>query len=172
VSRQGLFTSTVTGQGQGVITPTIGTSFTGVNVSSVIGQGAASATPTTPISIQIPSTVTVTATGNTQSVSLIPQILPMTGVYTRVWVNGVTKTVSYKFHGSPNRIKTRIWGDGDGLQYSVIKKGTSYTESSYPTSADYSTADIVYRGGFVYDITAAEAALLQAAGYTVETVAT
>lgn len=51
---------------------------------------------------------------------------------------------------------------------SVIKNGSSYTTVQTVTTGAWDTADMVYVGGHVYKITAEEAALLTAAGYTPE----
>lgn len=53
---------------------------------------------------------------------------------------------------------------------SVIKKDGVYTEVRYPSSEETTEADIFYLGGGTYEVSATEAASLQAAGYTVETV--
>jgi hypothetical protein len=47
----------------------------------------------------------------------------------------------------------------------LIKKGTTITESSYPTAADQATADFIYYGGYVYEISEPDAEILAAAGY-------
>jgi hypothetical protein len=47
----------------------------------------------------------------------------------------------------------------------VLKSGSSYTQVSYPEAADLTAADIVYLGGCVHTVDAAEAAALTAAGY-------
>jgi hypothetical protein len=71
------------------------------------------------------------------------------------------------FRGSTTSLQPRIWGSGR-FQYSVLKKGSTYVESSYPTAADVASSDFVYRGGFVYEITAEESVLLYQAGYLVD----
>lgn len=49
---------------------------------------------------------------------------------------------------------------------SVIKNGSSYTTVQTVTTGTWDTADFVYVGGHKYEVTADEAALLIAAGYT------
>lgn len=52
---------------------------------------------------------------------------------------------------------------------SVLKKDGLYTEVRYPSSEETTDADIFYLGGGTYEVSASEAADLQAAGYTVVT---
>lgn len=49
---------------------------------------------------------------------------------------------------------------------SVIKNGSSYTTVQTVTTGAWDTADMVYVGGHTYEVSAAEAALLTAAGYS------
>lgn len=48
---------------------------------------------------------------------------------------------------------------------SVVKYGSDYVEVSYPGYTTWDRADFVYQGGHEYEVTAEEAASLQAAGY-------
>lgn len=52
----------------------------------------------------------------------------------------------------------------------VLKIDGVYTEVRYPSSEEVAAADIAYMGGYSYEVSAAEKADLEAAGYTVETV--
>lgn len=53
---------------------------------------------------------------------------------------------------------------------SVIKIDGEYYELRNPSSEEVAEAEAFYLGGITYDVTAAEKASLEAAGYTVETV--
>ncbi len=53
---------------------------------------------------------------------------------------------------------------------SVIKIDGEYYEVRNPSSEEVAEAEAFYLGGITYDVTAAEKADLEAAGYTVETV--
>ena len=53
---------------------------------------------------------------------------------------------------------------------SVIKVDGEYYELRNPSSEEVAEAEAFYLGGITYDVTAAEKADLEAAGYTVETV--
>jgi hypothetical protein len=127
---------------------------------------SATGTPTYAASATLTSTFTPSATGIpsgiSQSATASLTVTPLTSALPLL-----RTPTKYLFKGSANVIRGRVWGGGDVVQYSVIKKGNVYTESPYPTSADYSTADVVYRGGYVHEVTADEAARLQAAGYTI-----
>jgi hypothetical protein len=50
---------------------------------------------------------------------------------------------------------------------SVLKKDGEYTEIRFPSSEETTAADIFYLGGGTYEVSASEAADLQAAGYTI-----
>ena len=52
----------------------------------------------------------------------------------------------------------------------VIKNGSTYTETRYPYQEDLEAADAYYLGGHRYEVSAAEKVSLEAAGYTVQTV--
>lgn len=49
----------------------------------------------------------------------------------------------------------------------VLKTGGVYTQHRYPGPDEVEAADIVYVGGYDYEVSSAEAAALTAAGYTV-----
>jgi hypothetical protein len=49
----------------------------------------------------------------------------------------------------------------------VIKSGSTYFETRYPTTDELESADIVYVGGYVHIVSDEEAASLEAAGYEV-----
>lgn len=51
----------------------------------------------------------------------------------------------------------------------VIKEDGVYREERFPYAEDLANADLYYLGGHRYEISAAEKASLEAAGYTVET---
>lgn len=53
--------------------------------------------------------------------------------------------------------------------YSVIKRGAVYENVISPAAELFfdEAVDAIYQGGHVYEVSAGEAALLQAAGYTV-----
>jgi hypothetical protein len=53
---------------------------------------------------------------------------------------------------------------------SVIKVDGEYYELRNPSSEEVAEAEAFYLGGITYDVTEAEKASLEAAGYTVETV--
>jgi hypothetical protein len=48
----------------------------------------------------------------------------------------------------------------------VLKNAGVYTEHRYPTDVQIDAADAAYIGGHIYQVSDAEAADLQAAGYT------
>lgn len=52
----------------------------------------------------------------------------------------------------------------------VLKIDGEYYEVRYPSAEEVADADIAYIGGYKYEVTAAEKADLEAAGYTVETI--
>ena len=52
----------------------------------------------------------------------------------------------------------------------VLKIDGEYFEIRFPSSEETQTADIAYIGGYSYEVSEAEKASLEAAGYTVETV--
>ena len=52
----------------------------------------------------------------------------------------------------------------------VLKIDGEYYEVRYPSSEEYDAADIAYLGGTSHEVSAAEKADLEAAGYTVETI--
>lgn len=49
----------------------------------------------------------------------------------------------------------------------VIKEDGVYRTKSYPTQAELEAADAYYLGGHIYEVSAAEATALTAAGFTV-----
>ena len=53
----------------------------------------------------------------------------------------------------------------------VLKVDGEYYEVRYPSAEEYDGADVRYLGGGKYDVDAAEKADLEAAGYTVDTIA-
>lgn len=53
----------------------------------------------------------------------------------------------------------------------VLKIDGEYYEVRYPSSEEVEEADIAYIGGYSYEVDAAEKADLEAAGYTVATIA-
>lgn len=53
----------------------------------------------------------------------------------------------------------------------VLKIDGEYYEVRYPSSEEVDEADVAYIGGYSYEVDAAEKADLEAAGYTVETIA-
>lgn len=53
----------------------------------------------------------------------------------------------------------------------VLKINGEYFEVRYPSSEEVDEADIAYIGGYSYEVDAAEKADLEAAGYTVNTIA-
>lgn len=53
----------------------------------------------------------------------------------------------------------------------VLKIDGEYFEVRYPSSEEVDEADIAYIGGYSYEVDAAEKADLEAAGYTVNTIA-
>lgn len=52
----------------------------------------------------------------------------------------------------------------------VINEGGVYRETRYPSQEELQAATKYYLGGIRYEVTSAEKASLEAAGYTVETV--
>lgn len=52
--------------------------------------------------------------------------------------------------------------------YAVLKNGSVYTETTYPDQLTINEADHVYLGGHRHEVSAAEAALLESAGYDIE----
>jgi hypothetical protein len=53
----------------------------------------------------------------------------------------------------------------------VLKIDGDYQEVRYPSSEEVDAADIAYIGGYSYEVDATEKTALEAAGYTVETIA-
>ena len=53
---------------------------------------------------------------------------------------------------------------------SVLKINGEYYETQYPSEEDVLDAEKFYLGGIIHEVSAAEKADLEAAGYTVETV--
>jgi len=53
----------------------------------------------------------------------------------------------------------------------VLKIDGEYYEVRYPSSEEVAEADVAYIGGYSYEVTAAEKTDLEAAGYTVATIA-
>lgn len=53
----------------------------------------------------------------------------------------------------------------------VLKIDGEYYEVRYPSSEEVDEADVAYIGGYSYEVDAAEKADLEAAGYTVATIA-
>lgn len=53
---------------------------------------------------------------------------------------------------------------------SVLKVDGQYYQTRYPSSEEVQAAQIAYIGGYSYTVSAAEKTMLEAAGYTVETV--
>lgn len=53
----------------------------------------------------------------------------------------------------------------------VLKIDGEYYEVRYPSSEEVAEADVAYIGGYSYEVDAAEKADLEAAGYTVNTIA-
>jgi len=52
----------------------------------------------------------------------------------------------------------------------VLKVDGDYYQVRYPSAEEVADADIAYIGGYSYEVTLAEKADLESAGYTVETV--
>ena len=52
----------------------------------------------------------------------------------------------------------------------VINEGGVYRETRYPYQEELQAATAYYLGGYVHEVTAAQKASLEAAGYTVQTV--
>lgn len=64
------------------------------------------------------------------------------------------------------------WHGGHARGRTVLKEGGAYStvDAFAETQARLTAADFVYLGGHVYEVSAAEAAALTAAGYTVSSV--
>ena len=52
----------------------------------------------------------------------------------------------------------------------ILKIDGDYFEIRYPSSEEVDAADIAYIGGYSYEVDLSEKTMLEAAGYTVETV--
>jgi hypothetical protein len=53
----------------------------------------------------------------------------------------------------------------------ILKIDDEYYEVRYPSSEEVDAADIAYIGGYSYEVTSTEKTALEAAGYTVATIA-